>query len=110
MRNIIFTEGNNTKFLRKALIFENLESEVNIIDGFESITGKYQLKTLFDFFIRAPHKSIVLFVWDCDANDVVNKLQDGNHTYPFIFAKNPDNKYSTKGIENLFPCYLLNVD
>jgi predicted ATPase len=72
----VFTEGNNTCYLRKALELENLENEVKIIDGLESMTGTNQLKTLFDFFSRVEHKNKVLFVWDCDAKYVASKLQD----------------------------------
>lgn len=103
----IFTEGNNTCYLRKALELEQLENEVNIIDGIESITSKSQLKTLFDFLARVPHKNKALFVWDCDALDTVKKLQDGNQTYLFIFEKNPENQLTTSGVENLFPDYLF---
>ncbi len=103
----IFTEGNNTIILQKVLELENLEHEVKIIEGLESMTGKSQLKTVFDFFVRVTHKNKVLFVWDCDAKDITNKLQDENSTHPFIFSRNPDNNYTTKGIENLLPNYLF---
>ena len=103
----IFTEGNNITYLRKALELEDLENEVKIIEGLASMTGKYQLKTLFDFFSRVEHKNKVLFVWDCDAKDVANKLHDENRTYPFAFEKNIENKLVDKGIENLFPEHLF---
>lgn len=104
----IITEGYNTKYLRKALELEKLEDKVKIIEGFESITSKDQLKILFDFFSCATHQNIVLFVWDCDATNIVKKLQDKNNTYKFIFPNNTDNKYIKNGIENLFPNYLFN--
>ncbi len=103
----IFTEGKNTCYLRKALELEKLTNEVNIIDGIESITSKSQLKTLFDFLSRVPHKNKVLFVWDCDALDTVKKLQNGNQTYPFIFEINLENQLAPTGVENLFPDYLF---
>jgi predicted ATPase len=103
----IFTEGNNTSYLRKALEIENIENEVKIIEGLESITSKSQLKTLFEFFACVAHKNKVLFVWDCDAIDIVKKLQECNQTYRFIFEKNLENKLMTTGIENLFPSYLF---
>jgi predicted ATPase len=95
----IITEGKNTVYLKKALAIAGLENDVSIVEGIESISGKSQLKTLFDFFSRVQHANKVLFVWDCDASF---QLQDTNQTYPFIFAVNDENKLSKKGIENLF--------
>lgn len=95
----IFTEGYNTSFLRKALKLNNIKG-VNILDGLEAISGKNQIKTLFEFFTKITHDNNVLFVWDCD---VSYKLQPDNHTYPFIFERNNENKLAKKGIENLFP-------
>jgi ABC-type uncharacterized transport system ATPase component len=103
----IFTEGHNTSYLRKALQIENLENEVHIFDGLESMTGKNQLSTLFDFFSRVKHRDKVLFVFDCDAYDLERKLKNINQTYSFIFKKNDGNKLAKKGIENLFPEYLF---
>ena len=95
----IITEGYNTSFLRKALELNGIDG-VNILHGLEAISGKGQLKTLFDFFTKAPHENKVLFVWDCD---VSYKLQPVNNTYPFFFKRNNENKLAKKGIENLFP-------
>jgi len=96
----IITEGKNTVYLRKALSIADLDSQVTIIEGAESITGKSQLKTLFDFFLRVPHTNKVLFVWDCDAS---YSLQEINNTFPFFFSVNEANRVARSGIENLFP-------
>jgi energy-coupling factor transporter ATP-binding protein EcfA2 len=103
----ILTEGRNTVFLRKALQQENIHDEVNIINVFESKTGKDQLKTLFDFFSSVDHKSKVLFVWDCDAQSIGTRIQEGNNNYFFIFQKNIENELAPTGIENLFPLHLF---
>ncbi|MCI5113430.1 MAG: ATP-binding protein [Candidatus Electrothrix sp. AW1] len=100
----VITEGYNTSFLRKALELNGING-VNILDGLEAISGKTQLKTLFDFFTKAPHDNKVLFVWDCDVK--YNKLTASNNTYPFIFEKNNENNLAKKGIENLFPSSLF---
>ncbi|MCI5207635.1 MAG: ATP-binding protein [Candidatus Electrothrix sp. ATG2] len=100
----VITEGYNTSFLRKALELNNING-VNILDGLEAISGKAQLKTLFDFFTKAPHDNKVLFVWDCDVK--YNQLTASNNTYPFIFEKNNENILAKKGIENLFPSSLF---
>lgn len=96
----IITEGKNTVYLKRVLANAGLENEVSIVEGVESISGKSQLKTLFDFFSRVQHSNKVLFVWDCDASF---QLLEANQTYPFFFPMNDENKYSKKGVENLFP-------
>jgi predicted ATP-binding protein involved in virulence len=95
----IITEGKNTLLIQKALDFYDIK-DVKIITDIEDVSGKDQLKTLFDFFCRANHKNKVIFVWDCD---VRLKLQEQNQTYPYIFDENTSNTISKKGIENLFP-------
>lgn len=101
----IVTEGKNTVYLKKVLSMAGLDNEVTIIEGVESITGKSQLKTLFDFFSRVPHANKVLFVWDCDAS---YPLQELNYTYPFFFSRNGANTIAKSGVENLFPMSLFN--
>lgn len=96
----IISEGKNTVFLKKALADAGLDGEVSIIEGVESISGKTQLKTLFDFFSRVQHSNKVVFVWDCDASF---PLTEANQTFPFTFSVNEGNHYAKKGIENLFP-------
>lgn len=100
----IVTEGKNTVYLQKVLLLAGLDNDVTLIEGVESISGKSQLKTLFDFFSRVPHINKVLFVWDCDASYPLLEL---NHTYPFFFSINSANTNARNGIENLFPTALF---
>ena len=101
----ILTEGKNIVYLEKVISMFDLGEKVTVIEGIESVSGKSQLKTLFDFFSRVPHANKVLFVWDCDAT---YELPETNQTYPFIFSKNEQNNFASKGIENLFSTDLFN--
>jgi len=95
----IISEGNNIKLLLKACeLFKY--SNVDVITDIEDISGKSQLKTLFDFFSRVTHKNKVLFVWDCDVN---YSFTVTNNTFPFFLERNMKNSIATKGIENIFP-------
>ena len=97
----IFTEGNNSDYIKRAitLFIPELAKRVKVIDSAQAKTGKNQLKVLYDFFLRLPHKASVLFVFDCD---VTTNYEEINNCYYFIFAHNPSNKEIPKGIENLF--------
>jgi len=95
----IITEGNNTNLIKKACELYDCQ-DIEIISGFENVSGKGQLKTLFDFFTRATHKSKVVFVWDSDVN---YSLEEANNTYPHILKANPNNSIARSGIENMFP-------
>ncbi|MGV7222148.1 MAG: AAA family ATPase [Nitrospinales bacterium] len=99
----VITEGNNTNFIEKAFALYNI-TDVNVIEGLEAISGKTELKTLFNFFSKATHENKVIFIWDCD---VSFNLDITNNTFPFIFEKNEENNIATKGIENLFSEELL---
>lgn len=99
----IITEGNNTLLIKKALELHNIH-DIEIINGVESISGKNQLKTLFDFLTKMTHENKVIFIWDCDVNYTLN---EANNTYPHILDKNEDNTIATKGIENIFPIELF---
>ncbi len=95
----IITEGHNSILIEKALQLYELD-EVDVLSGVEGVSGKNQLKTLFDFLSRTNHKTKVIFVWDCD---VCFGMQPSNNTYPFVFPANSENTMTKKGIENLFP-------
>lgn len=107
MRNpvSILTEGHNVKILRMALAQSNV-SGVSIVEGIEAMSGKNQLKTLFDFISKMPHRSKVIFVWDCDASAYAS-LPECNNTYPFVLSRNHANRIAASGIENAFPEYLF---
>lgn len=94
----VITEGKNAQLIEKAIkLFEI--NNIEVVKDLENITGKNQMKTLFDFFSRTKHDTKVVFVWDCDVN---YKLNPVNNTYPYVLEKNIDNNISEKGIENMF--------
>lgn len=101
----LITEGNNTVYLKKLLELKGL-TNIEIVEGVESISSKSQLKTIFDFFARVPHEKKVVFVWDCDATSM-RALLEKNLTYPFVFKKNASNILASGGIENLFDITLF---
>ena len=98
----IFTEGNNTEYIKKALDFfgEKSKDRIEIMSGIKDRSGDSQLKTLFDFFSKMPHNNKILFVLDCDVKTL---FTDTDNTFSYIFSKNDDNPKVKKGIENLFP-------
>ncbi len=95
----IITEGRNTALITKALQMHNI-NEVEVLAGVEGVSGKNQLKTLFDFLSKTQHENRVIFVWDCDVNI---QAPDANNTFPYTLPVNPDNNIARKGIENMFP-------
>ncbi len=99
----IVTEGNNALLISKALELHSV-SGVEVLSGIENLSGKNQLKTLFDFFCKIPHKNKIIFVWDCD---VSLHLQEQNNTFPHILSLNSENEVVKKGIENIFPQHLF---
>jgi len=99
----IITEGNNTKLIKKGLHLNGV-NDVEVLSGVEGVSGKNQLKTLFEFLSRTDHSNKVIFVWDCDVNI---QAQESNNTYPYILPKNTENTIAKKGIENMFPSSLF---
>lgn len=99
----IITEGNNRALIMRACELYGC-ADVDVVSGLESVSGKGQLKVLFDFFVRSAHNSKIIFVWDCDFS---SKLAEANNTYPYVFAKNPENYIATSGIENMFSAELF---
>jgi len=94
----IITEGNNAKIIQKACeLFEY--NDIEVILNIEHISGKNQLKTLYEFLSKIPHENKVIFVWDCDVN---YNFIDVNNTFPYILETNTLNNIATKGIENMF--------
>lgn len=100
----IITEGKNTNILKKACELFGHQN-IEIITGIEGVSGKNQLKTLFDFFLRASHNNKVIFVWDCDVSFQLDSI---NNTYPYVIEQNHENTIAKKGIENVFPEHLFN--
>ncbi len=99
----IITEGNNTLLISKALQVHGVDG-VEVLSGVEGVSGKNQLKTLFDFLSRTTHANKVIFVWDCDVTHGVEPL---NNTYPYSLPLNNENIVVKKGIENIFPSSLF---
>ncbi|MFA6182650.1 AAA family ATPase [Acidithiobacillus sp.] len=99
----IITEGHNEALLRKALELFHVEG-VEVLPGVQDITGKTQLRTVFQFFCKVQHQNKVIVVWDCDAP---NGLEEEERTYPYVIPTNPRNSLTRKGIENAFPEHLF---
>ncbi len=94
----IITEGNNAQLIKKAIELFQYKN-IEVVQDLENITGKNQMKTLFDFFSKTKHDTKVVFAWDCD---VSLNLQEANGTYPYILDRNEGNNIASKGIENMF--------
>jgi ABC-type multidrug transport system ATPase subunit len=98
----IITEGNNTKYIEKAieLFAKDKKDKIDVISGAEGSSGDTQLKTLFNFFTKVEHEKKVIFVWDWDYS--TNSLEKDNNTIPYNLPKNDSNSIAPKGIENMF--------
>lgn len=99
----IITEGHNEALLRKALELFHVEG-VEVLPGVQDITGKNQLRTVFQFFCKVQHQNKVIVVWDCDAP---NGLEGEGRTFPYVIPANLGNPLTQKGIENAFPEHLF---
>lgn len=107
---LIITEGGNVEHIKKAIdILDNaINDKIDLLNGVTGITGKDNLKFLFDVMSKRASGQKILFVWDCDAHSQVDPLQENNLTYKFCFAENTANTKSrdkegkAKGIENLY--------
>lgn len=108
----IITEGKNTEHLKKAISVMDISimDKIKIIAGAEDKTGDQQLKTTFNIMSKANHSCKFLFVWDCDAEDIVNALKESESFFKFCFQRNDSNSKTQKGIENLYPDTLFAPD
>lgn len=102
----IFTEGNNTKYIKKSidLYCPELANRIEIMTNISDRTGKNQLPVLYDFFLRLNHSNNVLFIYDCD---VKSTYEEKNKTFYYNLPFNEKNKKFLNGIENMFPEYLI---
>ncbi len=98
-RLTIISEGHNAKLIQLACKLWGF-SDVDVLCGLEDMTGKEQLRTLFDFFSRTNHESKIIFVWDCD---VKISVTERNNTFAYTIPPNERNLIARKGIENAFP-------
>lgn len=102
----IFTEGNNTEFIKKAIEFycPELTDKIEVMSNIADRTGKNQLPVLYDFFLRLEHSNNVLFVYDCD---VKTTYEEKNKTFYYSLPSNQSNTKFINGIENIFPESLI---
>ena len=75
----IITEGNNTRYIKKALCLYLPDNDIEVITGAEERSGDKQLGVLFTFFTRCKHDKKVLFVLDCDVTSS-KPWEEGNNT------------------------------
>ncbi|HHT9138628.1 MAG TPA: AAA family ATPase, partial [Candidatus Wunengus sp. YC60] len=99
----VITEGYNSALIAKALELHGI-ADVDVLSGVEGVSGKNQLRTVFQFIAKTRHRNKVLFVWDCD---VSVGLEAQNNTFPFVLPRRNDNSIAKKGIENAFPVELF---
>jgi AAA15 family ATPase/GTPase len=99
---IVYTEGNNVAYIKKAKDFFAPSLEFDV----ESLGGKGEIKNFFYKFSNTDFKRYkILFVFDCDATSEYKQCESKRTDclIPFIFDKNRANKVVGKGIENIFP-------
>ena len=107
----IFSEWKNVWHIAHALKTRgtNLE-EVEIYEyekNHAGWMGSSDIYWLFEMFKRFTLKNHVLFIWDCDKEEQVKKMQSTDNVHKYSFSKNNDNKLVKKGIENLYPQELI---
>lgn len=115
---LIITEGDNVEHIKKAIdVLDNtINDKIDLLNGATGITGKDNLKFLFDVMSKKMSGQKILFVWDCDAHLQVDSLQENDLAYTFCFAENTANTKArdkvgnAKGIENLFADELFTED
>ncbi|MDQ6786814.1 MAG: ATP-binding protein [Acidobacteriota bacterium] len=105
---ILYTEGNNVNFIKKAKEFFGSELELDI----ESLGGKNELKHYFSKFAQTGYdRHKMFFVFDCDAVAEYEACLEKKTKLllPFIFRLNSENNVEEikKGIENLFDTALF---
>ncbi|MDP1721959.1 MAG: hypothetical protein Q8L37_02000 [Candidatus Gottesmanbacteria bacterium] len=105
---IIYTEGNNVVYIKKAKEFFAPSLDLDI----ESLGCKTDIKKFFTRYSEANFERYkILFVFDCDAKDDFNACNSKktNFLIPFIFKNNTENteKEIQAGIENLFSSELF---
>ncbi|WP_199236451.1 AAA family ATPase [Ramlibacter sp. WS9] len=108
----IVTEGKNTEHLRKALsiLAPDLIDKVGVISGAEDRTGSQQLKNAFEVMRSGSHAGSFLFVWDCDAADLVSAIAETDAFHTYALPVWGGNGLAKKGIENLYDPGLFTDD
>jgi len=100
----IVSEGKNIEHIRKAIqiIDSKLINTVNLISGAEDKSGSQQLKNAFEVMKNGVYKNKFLFVWDCDAFGLIEKIQETSEFFKYCFNNNVNNTIAKRGIENLY--------
>lgn len=108
----IITEGHNLKYIDKAidLLAPEIKDQIHLCAGIEGKSGKDQLITCYNLFLKIPNHMKLLFIWDCDVKTQIDPLQEGEQIFKFCFPKNTENAKVNSGIENLFPEQLFTLD
>jgi hypothetical protein len=97
---IVYSEGNNFRYLNKAKSFLKPDLHVKFYDG----GGKNNLEYLFKMFVNNNHDEKTLVLFDCDAVIEYKRCKSKETKYIKIqiFPKNEKNTKYHVGIENLF--------
>jgi energy-coupling factor transporter ATP-binding protein EcfA2 len=99
---VIFTEGHNRKILDQYLKLKNIVG-VNFVDAIDSISSKEQLVQYYKLIFAIGLNRKSLFIWDCDAKNLVKNLDESEFLYKYVIPKNENNELASTGIENAFP-------
>jgi len=101
----IVTEWANTEHIETAIqiLRPDLLEKIKMVKWAESASWKQQLKNAYEIFSKWVHISKFLFIWDCDAIDIVNPIQESDSFFKFCFEKSTSNNKIKKWIENIYP-------
>ena len=99
----VITEGHNALLLKVALELYEIDG-IHVVGDIASISGKNQLRTLFEFFSKTSNAQKIAFILDCDVNI---KLDDVGGVTWLAIEKNENNKLASRGIENAFDEHLF---
>jgi len=102
-RPVVYTEGNNTKYLKAAkdLFSEDLQYDI------QSLGGKSEIKKFFKMFSTANFMRFkIIFIFDCDATSEHKTCQSYESDYlkSYLLPQNANNTLdeTSRGIENMF--------
>ncbi len=101
----IVSEGHNCRHIKKAISMLDSSLLEKLDFPYSDKTGKEQLKQAYEAMFNSNPMAKYLFIWDCDFTNM--NLQENEHFYRFILAKNNGNTKAKKGIENLYPIELF---
>jgi predicted ATPase len=99
----IISEGKNQEHIKKAIkiLDDNLTSKIQFYEH-DAGSGEADLFGLFEFIKKTKVEKRVLFIWDCDVKNKVDKRNDSSFVFRFCFEKNTSNTVCQNGIENLY--------